>query len=467
MSNGYEFDNKIDISRVNVFFHVEDFAKIKTADVNISGYTLFVGHNNSGKTMLMQLIYGILDAFISSSSSWDSVAADAFDCLIPDDKSDISVIANAEFYNLVQNCLNKWLDQNIKEIIRKTFRQDIEIGKISCEICPPIGEYKIKITDSKPSSISETEPPKHITFYNSSGKEVSNLLLNTKIVDSMSIKLTVWAFVHQIILGLGYVHGKNLIYLPAARAGILLLAPFYFDSLAKNTTALDNIDNESNPASLCSPVTDYLRFLVKYNPNKSTNSRNKKIIDYIENELTHGSFEYNSIADIVFVENESNARTPIHLMSSMLTEIMPFAQIFSGGYDFTNIMCDEVENSIHPSLQRKLSCLFNRIVNSGKNILISTHSDSMAFAINNTLLLSKIKGAKRSELIEKLGYCEDDLLTYPQINVYQFEGTPDGTIVNQIDDRLAPPYGLRFEQFDQSTMKLFNDAQAIMEALDG
>lgn len=150
----------------------------------------------------------------------------------------------------------------------------------------------------------------------------------------------------------------------------------------------------------------------------------------------------------------------------MLTEVMPFVQIFSGEYDYTNIMCDEVENSIHPSLQRKLSCLFNRIVNSGKNLLISTHSDSMAFAINNTLLLSKITGEKRNELLNKLGYSNEDLLVFPKINVYQFEGTADGTVVKQIDDRLAPPYGLQFEQFDQSTMKLYNDAEAIMEALN-
>ena len=97
---------------------------------------------------------------------------------------------------------------------------------------------------------------------------------------------------------------------------------------------------------------------------------------------------------------------------------MPFVQIFSGEYDYTNIMCDEVENSIHPSLQRKLSCLFNRIVNSGKNLLISTHSDSMAFAINNTLLLSKITGEKRNELLNKLGYSNEDLLVFPKINVY-------------------------------------------------
>ena len=466
MSNYSRFDDMIHFSRIGVILHVEDFAKIKSAHVNISGYTLFVGHNNSGKTMLMQLIYGILDAFASGESSWSDVAADTFNNLNSLSNNDISINADTDFYEKIQHCMNIWLEQNIKDIIRKTFQQDIEIGRVSCELCCPIGEYKIKISNSKSNQLSDAKSPKDITFYDSDKNVVSSLLLNADIISNESIKLVIWCFIYQVILNLGYVNRKNLIYLPAARAGLLLLAPYYFDRLANDTLASNNISAEMSTASLSLPVTNYLRFLVKYKLNENSKNQNQAIIDYIENELTHGSFEFNSIANIFFIESETNIRTPIHLTSSMLTEVMPFVQIFSGEYDYTNIMCDEVENSIHPSLQRKLSCLFNRIVNSGKNLLISTHSDSMAFAINNTLLLSKITGEKRNELLNKLGYSNEDLLVFPKINVYQFEGTADGNVVKQIDDRLAPPYGLQFEQFDQSTMKLYNDAEAIMEALN-
>ena len=40
--------------------HVENFAKIKTADVQISPLICFVGDNNSGKSYLMSLLWGIL-----------------------------------------------------------------------------------------------------------------------------------------------------------------------------------------------------------------------------------------------------------------------------------------------------------------------------------------------------------------------------------------------------------------------
>ncbi len=41
--------------------HVENFGKIKCADIEAAPMTLFVGDNNSGKSYLMTLIYGLLN----------------------------------------------------------------------------------------------------------------------------------------------------------------------------------------------------------------------------------------------------------------------------------------------------------------------------------------------------------------------------------------------------------------------
>lgn len=41
--------------------HVKNFGKIEEADVEIAPLTLFVGDNNSGKSYMMTLIYGLLN----------------------------------------------------------------------------------------------------------------------------------------------------------------------------------------------------------------------------------------------------------------------------------------------------------------------------------------------------------------------------------------------------------------------
>lgn len=40
--------------------HVTDFGKIEKADIEVAPLTLFVGDNNSGKSYMMTLIYGLL-----------------------------------------------------------------------------------------------------------------------------------------------------------------------------------------------------------------------------------------------------------------------------------------------------------------------------------------------------------------------------------------------------------------------
>lgn len=38
---------------------VRDFGKIEYAEVDMDSFSVFVGNNNSGKTYMMQLIYGL------------------------------------------------------------------------------------------------------------------------------------------------------------------------------------------------------------------------------------------------------------------------------------------------------------------------------------------------------------------------------------------------------------------------
>ena len=43
---------------MQIWFEVENFAKIEHARICINSYTVLVGPNNSGKTFLMQLVQG-------------------------------------------------------------------------------------------------------------------------------------------------------------------------------------------------------------------------------------------------------------------------------------------------------------------------------------------------------------------------------------------------------------------------
>ena len=52
---------------------VNKFAKIESADVYLDEFLLFVGDNNSGKTLLMELIYGIVELIRKWKADYSNV----------------------------------------------------------------------------------------------------------------------------------------------------------------------------------------------------------------------------------------------------------------------------------------------------------------------------------------------------------------------------------------------------------
>ena len=51
-----------------MIIHIRNFGKIESADIDLGNLTIFVGENNSGKTYIMQLIYGLINFFSTKES---------------------------------------------------------------------------------------------------------------------------------------------------------------------------------------------------------------------------------------------------------------------------------------------------------------------------------------------------------------------------------------------------------------
>ena len=77
--------------------YVKNFAKIKEAEIELSPFTLFVGDNNSGKTYLSTLIYGLI-------KYTSKIIYDIFEYT--------DEIKNSEEYKKVINLINDIIDKN-------------------------------------------------------------------------------------------------------------------------------------------------------------------------------------------------------------------------------------------------------------------------------------------------------------------------------------------------------------------
>ena len=58
---------------MRVKLEVRNFAKIEFEEIYLDDFVLFVGDNNSGKTLTMELIYGVVNLLCSWKSNVTSV----------------------------------------------------------------------------------------------------------------------------------------------------------------------------------------------------------------------------------------------------------------------------------------------------------------------------------------------------------------------------------------------------------
>ena len=150
------------------------------------------------------------------------------------------------------------------------------------------------------------------------------------------------------------------------------------------------------------------------------------------------------------------------MSSSLVSELAPLYQILSGIQRFTYILYDEIETCQHPTKQLQLARLLIRMVNSGYRLIVSTHSDTMAAAINNLITLSFKQN--RDTLIKKLEYEPDDILKTDRVSAYKFLIDNNGrTTVKEVPGHFSIGVGFDFDLFNSTNDKIYNDAVVLAE----
>ena len=271
-----------------------------------------------------------------------------------------------------------------------------------------------------------------------------------------------------------------VIYLPASRSGIMLL---YSNYLANENTKLTNNkydteiviedrfhisdspiivqeDNIENEYGLTEPVYNFLMFLLNHKESEIQYSNNYEILEFINNKIIDGKLTKvgNSMR---YTPKDSENSIPIFLSSSLVSELAPICQVLSGIQKFDYILYDEIETCQHPTKQIELARLLMRMVNTGYKMIVSTHSCTMAAAINNLITLSA-KGNKE-ELAVKLGYEKEDLINPTNIHAYQFIVSDGRTKVEELPNHFSIGVGFDFTLFNKANEKIYEDAVSLAE----
>ena len=131
--------------------YVEDYGRIKHAEIEDASLTLFVGDNNSGKSYLLALLWGIKSLGISTFMGEQYLNLTETERmeqrllkLLDDAKKDKnSAILLEELADDLELILNKALEINKENLVKKIFNSD----------SVKIGELKIKFLNLNKSSL--------------------------------------------------------------------------------------------------------------------------------------------------------------------------------------------------------------------------------------------------------------------------------------------------------------------------
>lgn len=467
-----------------IFLGVENFAKIEKAKVCINSYTLLVGPNNSGKTYFMQLVQGVNERLI------DLVDGKAMKILmqIEETASNIDTGINFEYRSYVISqdnisrfvaYLNTKLNKKKEQIIREIFGREVPVGKLYIEVSLEKENYEIMVcNDVKALNTIKFMQGNMKSLLENAVASMYDYTIGTLVKrnDDKSEENIIRYFLfagnddlRMVTTGLESLFGCRGLFLPASRAGLMLLYRDFFaiktDDVISYQVKHEEIIEKNNDSNLTQPVYQFLRFLQTYSINDSRMKEYEMEISFFEENLIEGHLSTNSHNNFSYYSNADHVRIPMYMASSMINEIAPFVFALTSNNAYDGFVIDEIEASLHPQKQLELVRFLNRLSNKEIKLILSTHSDTFASKVNNLYILSNyIKQNKGKDILDKMGLEKEDLMSPDRLFVYEFVSQSNGkSIVKEIPgDSKA---GFQFDLFTDSAMHLYNEALKIGEIL--
>lgn len=434
--------------------HVENFAKIKTADVKISPLMCFVGDNNSGKSYLMSLLWGILtlgkDIFPKMPS--ESKAYKKCEIWLNQNLNKNTVLSDEDI-NLYILWFNDLMAANRKMLVKKIFNYEVEVEKI--EILNYHRKKKFEICWEKTAerySVTET----YVKFPEQENCNREQLLrMNAYIC---------WNILMEGIAEPLYtpmVKGRRMgepVYLPASRTGFMLTYPQLIENSLQISFAPGMQDNSS---ALTLPYVDFLQLITKFETKGKLSQKKAEIVQYIEKEMTKGNLQIKKdmIPVIKYQPQGMEKEIPLYVASSIVTEISPLLLLFKSDINFKTLIIEEPEAHLHPELQQKMAKLIINLVNSGIPVWITTHSDTILQHINNMVKLKK--NDEVNTLMEEYNYTKKDLLNPEEVSMYQF--IPTGIGKTKLEQLKCTKYGFVVPTFNNALEKIVREVYAFQE----
>lgn len=402
--------------------HVTDFGKIGSADVEVAPMTLFVGDNNSGKSYMMTLIYGLLNArfffdqynFPVESENYRACCNIVADMVRLVGNQTVEVTLNYGQWLPFEELVNDILCKNKAHFLRRLFNRDMFIGDFKISF-----PRDMHLVFRVQKIIDESGKVSQVLL---SGKSIEGKWLPGYGIDENEMETNesgcqfLLSYIMQYMIQGDMVADSRAkkLYLPTARTGFLLTYKTLVSDAVREKFSIE----ETNKNLLTKPNSDFLRELSSMDLADEKN-RFSQIVDFIEKNMLCGHISAANLPaqEYRYIPEGSEKQLPLFVTSAVVTELTPLLLALKYS-NLSALLIEEPEISLHPQLQWQVARVMIRLLNEGLPIFVTTHSDIILQHINNMIKVAKLED--KEQFLSATEYDEQDILNESDINVYQF-----------------------------------------------
>lgn len=400
---------------------VEAFGKIARAEISNAPLSVFVGKNNTGKSYIAYAMWAAWSGFFGlspfrgkkiSAPKWFKDEVNKA-CKGKPTSFKIEASRVARHYNT-------WLSRNKRELAQDLLSFDgADFGKLRfefsgniylhCQKRPPnwVTQGQFKEWSVSPWAFSWTEKLGSDSEQSSmvgslQGDDLANVLYRVVLEKLINRDIrAVW---------------RSATYLPAARTGLVLAIQ---DLAASSVGNIGISDKNSRRSRFTAPMREFLMALIRLTEHRRGNQY-KNVGSFLRKSIFQGNLEIEGKGspEFTYVTGDGHAKLPMHIVSSMISEMTPIVALLENSYLGDGLIIEEPEAHLHLAAQREMARAIIRLVNSGLRVAVTTHSDTFLQQVN----LASRAAKRKNDLDIKniLDFDEDDLLNPDQVKVYEF-----------------------------------------------
>ncbi len=466
-------------------FSVKNLAQIKEAEIELKPLTIFVGKNSTNKTYMAHVVYEITKYF----AKWNNVTKFRPIFLTLAFKELISNV-NEVFTDVLEEKLKKIDAQNKKELV---FKKE-EIMDLTEDFLKRI-EQLLNSRISKSFNTKKNQSKKftikiHVKGLNIHMKPLKidfnfleQLLIerqdkNNFIRNNLLIEILEKFIVRFInVFKKNGINFEKVFYFPASRMGFVLA----FDDI------MSGIFRErfgGRPTTrLTKPVIDFLSNFADIKNHikeesgegvKNLNEELQLIIKFFRERIIKGKIvekkEENKYVRFYYQPiSLTDKELEMHVVSSSTIELLPIIEFLKTFKKLKNSLwiIEEPEAHLHPHAQVEMARFLTLMVNSGANVLITTHSDYIIHEISNCIRLFHVNDEVKQEFLQKNGLdkFENIAISKDKVGVYLFSEKGKKRTKVEVKKMDVDEFGIEDKNFEHILNQLIDHSAFLGEKL--